>query len=140
MRALILVVAMVLSMGSAENAQQRHGLRSYACGNNVACQSRANTQYAVESQREIVDQQNQVYAQRLSQQQQMAADARATRRCEGVTRILLTCQLIKPTDAIATRDYCIYSVGPTATSRAYGMTLCYEQAVDCDGLKWCLAH
>lgn len=147
LRLVVLVVAMLLSAGSAKNAKQRYAVRNFSCGSSTmspaqqqACYNRANTQYAVESQGELVAQQNAIEDQRAAQQQALANNAAMGQRCDAVTRNLMSCQMVTPTDAVASRDYCMYSLGPTAPPRAYGLILCYEQARDCDGLKWCLAH
>lgn len=154
MRVLVLMVAVLLSSGSAKNAQQRHAVRTWSCSSATMtpmqqqnCVNTANVQYAVETQRELVDEQNAGVAQaQAAQQQQAASDQQralyeaTVRRCDAVTRGLMACQMVTPTDALASRDYCIYSCGMSAPPRAYGVILCYEQAADCDGLKWCLSH
>lgn len=144
MRVLVLVVGVLLSTGSAKNAQQRHAVRSMACNSNSTmspmarqnCVNTANVQYGVETQRELADEQN----ARADQQQQAAYYNAAVQRCEAVARNLLTCQLIRPADARQARDYCIWAVGPTADAKGYGLILCHEQARDCAGMTWCASH
>jgi hypothetical protein len=142
MRVLVLVVAVVCSAGSAQNAQGRHAIRSGSCGMIIdpiqkqTCFNNANVSYAVESQREMVDEQNQ---QAAAEQERAAYDSKV-RRCESVVRAMMSCEMVLPMDAASSRDYCVSTLGPAGTAHGYGQTLCYEQATTCDQMKWCLSH
>jgi hypothetical protein len=136
MRALVLLVAVMLSAGSAKNASGRYSQRSALCGNDSACQHQATARYAVESQQQMLDQQRTLDAQ----QRQEEGLAQLTGRCERIAQRLLICQVIAPADTVTTRDYCVFALGGSAPAETYGMALCYEAAADCDGVRWCQAH
>lgn len=146
MRVLVLVVAVICCAGSAHNARGRHALRSGSCGMIIdpvqkqTCFNNANVEYAVESQQEMVDEQNARADQQAAAQQQQAAYDSSLRRCEAIVRAMMTCQMLLPTDAVASRNYCLSTLAPTASAHGYGQTLCYEQATTCDQMKWCLSH
>jgi len=143
MRALVLVVAMLLSAGSAKNAQQRHAVRSWACNSSTTmsamqkqnCMSTANTQYAVESQRELVDEQN----ARADQQQAAWANQQNVARCDRVAGIFMRCQMVTPAQFNQARDYCVVTLSGGAPAD-YGKTICIEQSADCAGVDWCRTH
>lgn len=154
MRVLVLVVAMVFSAGSIVggigggrgSARQGYAVSTVSCNYVVdpvqkqACYNRANVQYAVASQQEMVEDQNARAEQQAAAQQQQAAYDSSVRRCESIVRAMMTCQMLLPADAVASRNYCLTTLVPTATAHGYGQTLCYEQATTCDQMKWCLSH
>lgn len=138
MRALVLVVAVVLCAGSAKNAQQRHALNTYSCGSRPAaqqanCYATANTTYAVESQQEMVDQQN----ARDDAQRAAAANQVIGQRCDRVAGIMMNCRIGTPADFDRSRTACTSALGGQWPA-GYSTTVCVEQAGSCDQVTWCL--
>jgi len=153
MRLLVLVVAVVFSAGSLHSGASGGGgaaSRSYAIRNvscnyardaaaKQACLSEAGTRYAVDSQRELVDEQNARQDQMIAQANQEAAAQQNGRRCESIARTLLTCQLITPSFTPQAVANCRWILN-APTGHSYGQVLCYEAAADCDGMRWCQTH
>jgi len=145
MRVLVLVLAVVLCAGSANTARSRHELAKYSCSSQPAalqanCYANANTEYVVESQREMVDQQQQQQTFAAAHAQNQAAYDQSVRRCEVIAGAMLRCEMVTPSDAVAARNHCMWSLTPNASARAYGQVLCYEQADTCERMSWCLTH
>jgi len=143
MRVLILVLASVLSLGSAHDAKSAYAIRSAGCGTMVdpiakqTCFNNANTSYAVESAQEMqqraVDQQ----AAEWQRQRDYATSAEVQRRCERITAALLTCAVI-PTDYAGTAQQgCMSRIGNYADPW-YGKLLCAENATSCDAVRLCV--
>jgi hypothetical protein len=134
MRALFLVVAVLLSAGSAHSAKQRYAVRSYACNSSTTmspmqrqnCLNSANTEYAVESQQEMIEQQN-----------AYVADQQLTGRCERVAGIFIRCALVTPAEAATTRDSCVGALQGRTPPVNYGIVICAEQAATCDEVSAC---
>jgi hypothetical protein len=147
MRLLVLIAALLISAGSFQTANQRYAVRSYACSSSTTmtpaqrqnCTSSANVQYAVESQRELVAEQNARQDQMVAQANQEATARENGRRCEAVARAMLLCQLITPSQAENAIDNCRFILAQP-TGHPYGQFLCYEAAADCDGMRWCQTH
>lgn len=146
MRALVLAVAVVLSLGSAHDAKTRHGVRSASCGTiqdpaeKQICFNNANTHYLVESNQELAGQQQLAAAGPTPMEQQMAADQQVVDRCEHVVAKQMECDIVMPSDAAGARDYCLYTMRPAAPRAGYGRTVCMENATTCERMNWCLAH
>jgi hypothetical protein len=147
MRVLVLLFAIVFSAGSLFNgasmqtAQGRMAVRSVGCGavrdplEKQNCMNSANVRYAVESQGELVEQQNAQQAEAYAQAQQQASTERDRARCDALARSMLRCQILTPDDVPRALGACHQMIA--SGGHAYGRILCYEAAVDCEGLRWC---
>lgn len=139
MRVLLLLAALLLSAGSGHDAKTRYAGSSAACGmvrdpvQQQACYQRAGVSYAVESQQEMVAQQN----AREDFQRAEATNRQIAARCDRVAGALMRCQFITPAGFVQNRDSCALALGGRWQA-GYPVTICVEQAGDCAQVDWCL--